>query len=64
MTISGEAAIDMLAGLVGVSGTDILDGFRQNVAVVWGNCGTLIRGRGCGWSMGEGGWRRRGLEWG
>ncbi len=36
----------MLAGLVGVSDHDILDGFRQNVAVLRGTCGTLIRGEG------------------
>ena len=70
MTISGEAAIDMLAGLVGVSGHDNLDGSRRNVAVVRGTCGTLIKGRGCGWSIwerwmekGDGAWGRA-LEWG
>ena len=53
MTISGEVAIDVVASLVSVSGHDILDGSRRNVAVVWGTCGTLIRGRGCGWSIWE-----------
>ena len=51
MTISSEAAINMVPGLVGASGHDMLDCSRQNVAVVWGICGTLIRGRGCGWSI-------------
>ena len=70
MTISGEAAIDVVTGLVGVSGHDILDGFRQNVAVVWGTCGTLIRGKGVvgvygrRWlEKGDGAWGRA-LKWG
>ena len=57
MTISCEVAIDVVAGLVGVSGHDTLDGSRQNVAVVWGTCGTLIRDEGV-----VGVYRRRSME--
>ena len=70
MTISGEAAIDVVTGLVGVSGHDILDDSRQNVAVVWGSCGTLIRGEGVAgvyrrrWMEKDGGAWVRGREWG
>ena len=53
MTISSEAAIDMVASRVGISDHDMLDSSRQNVVVVWGTCGKLIRRRGCVWRIWE-----------